>query len=75
MARFPFSWSRLVEQNAVLCLKPWHIWIQDVEGDICAEWVRMCAEYEWLEKTGSTDFVWIHGVAACGYRNGWLAYE
>ena len=47
-----------------------------MEDDIHAEWVRMCAEYEWVEKNWEHKLVmWIHGVDACGYGNGWVANE
>lgn len=39
-----------------------------------AEWVRMCAENEWVEKTWNHKLVtWIHGLDARGYRNRWVA--
>lgn len=45
-----------------------------MEDDICAEWMRTCAECKWVEKNCEHKLLmWIHGVDACGYRNGWVA--
>lgn len=72
MTRLPFSWSRMLPPvpKALMCMDT------GCRGDICAEWVRIPAEYEWVEKNWEPKlFLCIHGVDACGYRNGCLAHE
>lgn len=56
-----------MERNAGLCLQAdrYGHKIQDVEDDICAGWVRMCAGDEWVGKNpGSTNWL-------CGYME-WM---